>query len=77
MKIDENGDVTFTRNEMFIYLSGTHGLSGRAANGMEALAAIMITDFPPYLESQGYTKHVEAARADIAAGGSMGIFAEL
>ena len=77
MQIHENGDVTFTRNEMFIYLNGTHGLGGYPANDVEALAAVMIADLPPYLERQGYGKHCTAAQLDIGGGGSVGIFAEL
>ena len=76
MKVHENGDVTFTRNEVFVIGSGVIGLINPGAKTYEVAAAALLRHLPVKLHAAEW-KFVVISAQDIALGGDVGVFTGL
>ena len=76
MKIHENGDVTFTRNEVFIVGCGINGLYADDATTYELASAVLTTKLPCALANAGW-KFFRESVEDLIAGGDVGVFTGL
>lgn len=73
MKVDNDGNVTFTSNEMVVVLAGIHGMAGSSVD-TDIIAACLLVKLPGKLRELNYVNHLATALTSIADGGNVGIF---
>lgn len=76
MKINPDGSVEFTRNEVFVIGSGINGFYAADAMKFETSAARLCMELPNKLREAGWNHNKEAGM-DLARGGDIGVFTGL
>ena len=78
MKINDDGSILFTRNEVFVIGNGIFGLTADVPRTHEIACADLLYSLPKLIGQQGWdAKHNKDAVADIGDDGDLGVFTGL